>query len=233
MLRVRNTFPEVRDQFDAQGSELGLKINDCERITFVFKDAEDAFRVNGKASSGDWWLICLASHPLDKKKLLEKLVPGSREGTYQTRTIHTSNRDDVKSTVYFHSDRIFVFGPKEGVQSCLDHLTSPKNDGPLKAAIEVASQHQFVAALAAPRTLEKLRTDLPVDAGKRLAALLDMQNLTLTGDLNPSLELELSLAFASADKPGAAKAAATPSKILRPRSLRRSRKRRTSRRILR
>jgi hypothetical protein len=205
--RLRNEQPEIRDAIKKRETELGLAVTDCERVTLVLKDVEAAFRLGGDEREVVWWVVCLTSRPYDKKKLLDALAPGAVELSYQNRRYHASERST--GAIYFHSDRVFAAGPKWGVHACLDHLASPKSDGPLKAAVKeaAAGKHQLVIGIAPKlRDLESVRKGLPA-AVQPLASLLDARYLMGTADLKSSLELELTLAFADAAKAGEAKTA--------------------------
>ena len=196
LLRFRNASAnaEPRAEIKRQEAELGLSFDECERITFVFMDVEGASRLDGKDQEPIWWLICLTSRSYDQKKLLEALVPGAVESTYQNKKYHASDRENVKWSLYFLTDRIFVLGPRSGVQACLDHVAGRKAEGTLKAALkEAAAKRPLIAGSAPPAgALEKLRKTPPAD-GKRYAALLDALSGTATGDQKAALELGLAL----------------------------------------
>jgi DNA-directed RNA polymerase subunit RPC12/RpoP len=215
LLRLRNEHPQLRDAIKKVENDLGLTVADCERITIVFKDVDAALRPGGDEREAVWWAVCYTSRPYDKKKVLEKFAPGGGEHSYQNRKYQASDAHGSRGAVYLHTDRVFVAGPKPGVQACLDHLASPKTDGPLKAAIkEAAGKHQLVVGVAPPsKAIEMIRTGLP-DAMQPLAPLLNTQSLLLTGDVDASLELELTLTFGDAAKAGEAKSAADALKRL-------------------
>ena len=103
--------------------------------------------------------------------------------------------------MYLHTGRVFVIGPKRGVQACLDHLANPRTEGPLKAAIKEASgTHHLVFAVAPTGNVSELaRKGLP-EAVRSAAPLFDCQSFTLTGDLNTALDLEVTFTFGDAAK---------------------------------
>jgi DNA-directed RNA polymerase subunit RPC12/RpoP len=206
LLRLRNEQPEVRDAIKKAEADTGLAIPDCERVTVVFDDVGIGLRAGAGEREPAWWVICLTARPYDKKRLQETFAPGAAELSYQNRKYHVSEGSGSKMAVYFHTDRVFVVGPRAGVHACLDHLGSPKTEGPLKAAIkEAAGKHHFVAGLG-PLT-EKFRKGLP-PAMQDFAPLFEAQSVTARGDLNTALELELTFTYADASKAVEAAAAA-------------------------
>jgi DNA-directed RNA polymerase subunit RPC12/RpoP len=197
MLGVRNVLNDFRESVKRLETDLSLTVEDCERLTLVYKDVEPLFRPDSKPGEVDWWLIALTKRPYDRKRLLDKLLPGSAELGYQGRKYNAKDVEGGVGAVYFHTDRIFVVGTKMGIQACLDQVTSRKSDGPLKSAIrEAAGKHHLVAGVTpTARTMDRLRKDLPTDA-KRYEALLDLRTLTMTVDLAPSQSVEFTLTFA-------------------------------------
>ncbi len=207
LIGFRNRHSDILEDFKKREEQLGLKLEECERITLVFKDV-DAFFSDRQPDSA-WWAICVTTHPYDQKKLLDNFVPGATEETFQNRPYRLGTGDAKKRALYFHSERVFVFGPKEGVHACLDQVAFPKTEGPLKEALKEAfGKHHLVAGFAPPASaLEKLKKDLPAGDDKS-TAILDAQLWTLTANLEAELVLELVAAFADADKAGKGKTAA-------------------------
>jgi DNA-directed RNA polymerase subunit RPC12/RpoP len=202
--KVLDALPaEVRKTISAQEDKAGLTLGDCERVTVVIGDASDDPPMC-------MWVIFLTSKAYDEKKIKAVLLPDGRERTEGKHKYLSDEKEPNGSSLYFHSDRIVVFGSHRGIKACLDQVDNRKKEGPLKAAIKEASgKRQLVAAGVPPAALvAMMRKNLPPEL-QPYDALLNVDVAMLAADLvGATTRAELTLTYADGDRAAKAKTAA-------------------------
>ena len=170
-----------------------LKLEDIERATVVVADAQKE----------GIWVIVQTTKSYDKDKILNATPAKPKEDTHAGKKFYKSGRGEA---LYFHSDRVMVFGSEKGVKQCMDQPKKPKS-GPLDDALKAASKGKNVIAggMNVPPDLVKLaRLQLknPAAAGVVAAVepLLDTRTAHFTAAIKDDLDVEIVLGYADKDK---------------------------------
>jgi hypothetical protein len=189
--------PDAREQLTAVEKEFNMTIADIDRVTFVLQDGDKE----------SFWVVFSTTKPYDRKKLLDKVAPDAKEQTHQGKTYH----GNAKTALHFVDDKTLVFASEPGIKACLDHIASPRKDGPLAKPLKQArAKPHIVAGFAIPaKEMQKARQELqgnPMAAG--FLPLLDVQHGTLALTVGEKeMEMELGFGFPDGDKAGKAKKA--------------------------
>jgi Protein of unknown function (DUF1559) len=192
---VKQLPPEAKEQLTAVEKEFNMTAGDIDRVTVVVQDGEKEVI----------WIVFTATKPYDRKKLLDKLGAGAKEQTHQGKAYHVKG----DTALHFVDDKTLVTGPEVGIKACLDHIASPKKDGPLAGPIkEAKGKPHIVAGFALPdKLMQKARQEFqgnPMAAG--FLPLLDVQSGTLALTMSDKeLELELGIAYPDSSKAATAK----------------------------
>jgi hypothetical protein len=173
-------------------SGMGLTMTDCERLTVVVpRDVSDPDKLRDKV-----YVIVLMNRAYNRDKVRDALVTKeATDASYQNRKFLTNER--TKLGVYFHDERIFVVGRRDGLQACLDQIANPKTDGPLRPALrEAAGKQHVVIGLNYGDLLKEVRRNLG-DAGRKFDVLFEAKSATLLAEFGESPSFEMRLPFES------------------------------------
>jgi hypothetical protein len=178
--------PMMRNALEQAERDVGMKIADVERVTFVAGDyAEDAL-----------WVVVSASQAFDRKKLLDKFE-FAEESTHRGRTYHLKG----KTALCFLSDRLLAFGSPGGVRRCLDQQANPvKPSGALADALQMAERkHHLVVFGTIPTERLQEAKGRADPAVAPYESLFDLRDVTLTEDFLESndVQLDVRLGFPS------------------------------------
>jgi hypothetical protein len=161
--------------------ETGLTPRDIDRLTLL------VLNLDAKVYAA----IVQTRKPYDRAKVL-KPERNPREAEYAGRKYYQLGGD----AIYFHTDRVVVFGTEEGVKRALD----PKKakSGPLSDSLTLASKsrYQVVTGGSVPqnRLQELRRTGEPFT--KQFAALFEVQTAHLALAVKDDVAWEVGLTFA-------------------------------------
>jgi len=138
--RLAKDEPDVFQQLE---KGLGVSPADVERLTFVMPRAPGP-NDNGPAVA----ILVTTTKPYDRKKLLDELVPESKEKKHKDRTLHVLEG----AAVYLVNGTTFLMGATATVEDVLENA-GKSTDHPLAPALALAAGKHHVAGGMRPAAL--------------------------------------------------------------------------------
>lgn len=141
--------PDIAKIFQQQSAledQIGLKLSEVERVTFVMDDQEKVHM----------WFLVHTKKDIDKDKVVA-FLNAKQEKTYEGKTYNWQDKTNL--AFYLVNPRLAVIAPDKGMERCLDVAKNGPGSGPLKDALKLASKDKY-----------------HIVAGANVAKLLDMRD---------------------------------------------------------
>jgi hypothetical protein len=195
---------------DFVASQIGVNPAEVERFTYVLLDRTVEVRDMPAV------VILKMGARLDKERIKARIVPTPQGVSHQGKTYYVEGqvrkfgRNDT--ALYFPTDDVLVVGTKKTLPQLLDRLSAAADDGPLRAALDLAAQeHHLVAGYHPdPKDLRQLEQGLgpflqqPALFNFRTVALsLDLDSTVLPEEFGDEFRLRLLLTFPDEEQAGA------------------------------
>jgi hypothetical protein len=170
--QVAKKDPEFVKQVEAM---VGVDPSEVERLTFVMT------RVPQPNEQGVPFAVLVATtRPYDKAKVLEALLPESREAKHKGKAYHASG----DAALFPVSDRVFAMGILPAVELVIEQSAAKATESPLDDALALAAEkHHMTAGMnpapflrminMQPNVPERLEPYRPLLESRALAAALD------------------------------------------------------------
>lgn len=192
-------FEKLRGEFggkidDMIRAEVGLGIGDIDRVTIAV--AEKNWEHFDRDFVPDIWGIVTTKVPVDKSKILNKLMRNHTENSAGGKTYYTSP-ETRGLAVHFASEKEVWLGAQPAIVGLLDGSRKISTSGALAESIEVAAsdRHYLVVGFQMPERLREMMKEKAGGVPPELSALMDAQGGRITLEAGEAGKLEFRVQF--------------------------------------
>jgi hypothetical protein len=210
--QLKQLPPEMKKGMDDKLKEMetqgGLKIDDIERITLIFRSTNIKEIMKDNL---DFAAVLKTSKAMDRKKIIAAIAKDlnqkEKEVKHEGGTIYVFSGPGAKgpSAIYFASDKVVLTAQKEeSIKDVLRQAKKPAKHPALTRGIQMTSagKHQLVVAFELKKDL---MANIPPEMKEKAPNLAETNGVILAGTLANDLALEAVLTFATQDVAAKAK----------------------------